>query len=50
MSGAVTVDELRSGRGPAGATHDPASTGRLEFLRARFDTGWRGRTSRWGWA
>ena len=39
MTGTVTVDELRGRVADLLATHDPASTARLEFLRARFDAG-----------
>ena len=39
MTGTVTVDELRGRVADLLATHDPANTPRLEFLRARFDAG-----------
>ncbi len=39
MTGSVTVDELRGRVADLLATHDPARTARLEFLRARFDAG-----------
>ncbi len=39
MTGAVTPDDLRGQVRDFLAGHDPASTDRLEFLRARFDAG-----------
>ncbi len=39
MTGSVTADELRGRVADLLATHDPASTTRLEFLQARFDAG-----------
>jgi alkylation response protein AidB-like acyl-CoA dehydrogenase len=38
-TGPVTADDLRGQVRDFLATHDPAETGRLDFLRARFDAG-----------